>query len=76
MSKTQVRGTNVSDLRSNIDRLTNLEQSVIQTKFIVDQSGVCQIIMGHLQYDNAGVATGLGDVWGMASFKTGSWVRL
>ena len=51
--------------------------SATQTTYTVDpNSGVCQGIQGNLQFDHKGNATGLGNVWGMASFKTGAWVRL
>jgi hypothetical protein len=62
-------------------RIATLEQQVKalsadRTEYTVDESGVCQAIEGNLQFDNKGNATGLGNVWGLASFKTGAWVRL
>lgn len=47
-----------------------------QTQYVVDTSGNCQAIVGHLQFDHQGNSTGLGNVWGLASHKTGSWVQL
>ena len=51
--------------------------SAQQTEYILNPStSVCEAIIGHLQYDHQGNPTGLGDVWGIASHKTGSWVRI
>lgn len=47
-----------------------------RTQYVVDPSNVCQAIIGHLQFDHQGTSTGLGNVWGIASHKTGSWVQL
>ena len=46
------------------------------TQYVVDPNGVCQAIWGWLEFDHNGNATGLGNVWGIASFATGAWVRL
>ena len=46
------------------------------TQYVVDPSGVCQAIIGNLSHDHEGNSTGLGNVWGLASFKTGTWTQL
>jgi len=62
-------------------QLAAMQQQIQQLKtqhttYVIDGNSVCQAIIGNLQYDNAGNATGLGNVWGLASFKTGVWIRL
>ncbi len=48
-----------------------------QQRFVINPTtGACQSILGNLQYDHAGNATGLGSVWGIADLNAGgNWVR-
>jgi hypothetical protein len=61
-------------------RLAALAQDVAalkkqSTQYVIDNTGVCQAIIGNLTHDHEGKSTGLTG-WGLASYKTGSWVKL
>lgn len=45
------------------------------TQYVIDSEGNCQAIVGNLTHDHEGNLTGLTG-WGLASHKTGSWVKL
>jgi Holliday junction resolvasome RuvABC endonuclease subunit len=61
-------------LNDHHQRLSAIEHQ--QQSWIHDNKGKCVVIEGNLQFDNNGVATGLGLVFGIASKKTGSWVQV
>lgn len=45
------------------------------TQYVIDNKEVCQAIIGNVTHDQHGNPTGLTG-WGIASFKTGAWVKL
>jgi hypothetical protein len=62
-----------------IETLKRLDQRIRaletqQQMVFVDNNLVAQALAGNLQYDNEGVATGLGNVWGYAVKVNGVWV--